>query len=195
MDTEENKFILTKHVKKRYVQRIVGKEDQNEILRYLNLYDEKITTDILKMLQYAELIYSGKSFTEYNKTETDVYLNGTWIIIVGHNTQSIITLYKIDLGVGEDFNKEYVKKLREEYEEIKQIIDKDKEEIESTNEEMTKHIEENNRLIESYKSQIKTLEDQNESYKILLETSQDRMDIRENELRKVIGKMVGRKIY
>ena len=61
MEVAENKitYNISKHCAERYAERIMGKED-NDVNRFIVLNEDKIKTDINKLISYGELIYQGK---------------------------------------------------------------------------------------------------------------------------------------
>lgn len=67
MEVMENtiKYTISKHCKERYAERIMGKEDV-DLNRFITLNEEKIQTDINKLISYGELIYQG---SKLKKTE------------------------------------------------------------------------------------------------------------------------------
>ena len=75
---------LTQHIRERYAERIMGRENKTDIAVFINEHQEKIQTDIEKMITFGELLYSGRSTARYNEQLVDVYLKDTWIVIVDH---------------------------------------------------------------------------------------------------------------
>ena len=61
MEAIENaiNYTISNHSKQRYAERIMGKEDI-DVNRFITLNEDKIKTDINKLIQYGEMIYSGK---------------------------------------------------------------------------------------------------------------------------------------
>ena len=54
------------------------------------------------------MIYTGKQSTRDGKGNViDVYLKNTWVILVDGKSEVVVTLYKIDLGLDDEFNKTY----------------------------------------------------------------------------------------
>lgn len=108
-----DKYIITQHCKERYAERIMDKNERNDIAVYVARNQEKIENDINTMMQYSELLYTGylrdrSDEAIREKKEVRVYLCGTWVLLADKLNNKIITLYKIDLKVGEDFNKQFV---------------------------------------------------------------------------------------
>ena len=99
METMENRieYNISAHAKTRYAERIMGKEDI-DVNRFVTLNDDKIKTDINKLISYGELIYTGKQSQKDNKGNiVDVYLKDCWVVLADSRAKNVITLYKIDL--------------------------------------------------------------------------------------------------
>ena len=99
---------FTEHVLERYVERTMDKSG-NEIKQFLAQNEEQVKQQILKLYQYSEPFWYGKN-KEHNYTYFRINKNG-WLIVVDRNKTKLITLYKIDLGLGEDFNKQYISEM------------------------------------------------------------------------------------
>ena len=159
-------------------------------------HDDKIVEDINKMIIYGQLLYSGKSLLDPKSPITiDIYNNGLWVVIVDKNKNHIITLYKIDLGAGDDLNKEFynilMKQLNNTKEEYENKSIQHLEEIDNIKDE----IEQNNLTIADYKRRIKLLEEINESKKAQTVVLNHQIELAENNIRDVIAKMIGKKVF
>ena len=108
MQTEtENTYKISTHAKNRYAERLLNKDDNNDIQRFIVENEEKIQTDINKMILYGERIYSGKQSQKDGKGKVlDVYVKDLWIVLVDAQSEVVVTLYKVDLGLDDDFNRE-----------------------------------------------------------------------------------------
>ena len=103
MEVTENviTYTISAHAKQRYSERIMGKED-TDVNRLITLNEDKIKTDINKMINYGQLIYSGKQSQKDGKGNiVDVFLKDCWVVIADSRIKNVITLYKIDLGLGD----------------------------------------------------------------------------------------------
>ena len=97
-------YSISKHAEERYAERIMERDTKGDIAVFINEHKEKISTDINKMIEFGKKIYSGKSpqLSQKNNNKpyiVDIYLNGYWVIIVGKENNTVITLYNIDLQV------------------------------------------------------------------------------------------------
>lgn len=195
---EENYDVLlediefTQHVLERYVERTMNKTG-NEVKQFLAQNEDKVKEQILKLYQYSEPFWYGKN-KNHGYTYFRINKNG-WLIVIDKNKTKLITLYKIDLGLGEDFNKQYIA-------EMKKLVKMKNEDIENEKIELDKRIEENTKTIEELKSQNSLLQSQikinNETIEILEKTKDNELDkisFKEEELKEKIEKFVGAKIF
>lgn len=191
---EENleKIEFTQHVLERYVERTMNKTG-NEIKQFLVQNEEQVKEQILKLYQYSEPFWYGKN-KDHNYTYFRINKNG-WLIVVDRNKTKLITLYKIDLGLGEEFNKQYIS-------EMKKLVENITIEIEEEKNQWAEKNEKNNKAIEEMKAQNNLLQAQiklnNDTIDILEKTKDnelEKIDIKERELKAKIEKFVGAKIF
>lgn len=186
---------ISEHAKQRYTERIMDKSDKISVLTFIKTHEDKIQTDIDKMIEFGELIYTGAPTSQYNKEPVDVYLSGTWVVIVDHKRQKVITLYSIDLGVGKEFNEEYINKLLEQLRLAQGKYDEVRKQIDVSNEELNILVSDNEDAITNYKKLIKSLEEQNESYKDMIKTSKATLDVEENNVKEILARLIGKKVF
>lgn len=98
---------LTKHAKERYAQRIMGRDHPTDIAVFIRDHEGKIQNDIEKMVEYGSLLYEGPTSLD-PKRNVGITLNGHWVVIWDTREFIVITLYCIDLGVGDDVNKAFI---------------------------------------------------------------------------------------
>ena len=169
---EEITYKISRHAKERYAERIMGKDDKNDVQRFIVENEDKITNDITKMLQYGELIYQGKSnYQERKGQNLNVYLKGTWLILVGPKTNNVITLYKVDLKCGDDFNEEYISKMLEQINIANRNLEETKRKVEEEAAMYKELICEATVQINEYKAMIKNLENLCEGYKMIMDNN------------------------
>lgn len=190
---EENleKIEFTEHVLERYVERTMNKTG-NEIKQFLAQNEEQVKQQILKLYQYSEPFWYGKN-KEHNYSYFRINKNG-WLIVIDKNKTKLITLYKIDLGLGENFNKQYIS-------EMIQFVEKANIEIENAKSKYNDEVTENNNVIDELKQQNKLLQsqiDNNQATIKILESQKDvalqDITIKEQLLKCKIEKFVGSKI-
>ena len=194
MNLETLKF--SNHSLQRYSERIMDKESKLEVNVFIQEHEEKIKTDITKMIEYGKLLYSGKPTSDiYDRRPVDIYQNGLWIIIVDSGRNNVVTLYSIDLGVGDEMNQMYVSKLLEQLDTAKENLEYVKEEVDLQAGTYKDVIAQNELLISEYRKNIKEIEKCNESYRGVIEGLNIKINTAEREVRDVVAKMIGKKIF
>ena len=192
-------YTVSKHAKERYAERIMERATNNEIQTFVVQNEDKIIGDINKMIQYGELIYTGKQ-TQKRKTydievNIEVFLNGLWIVITDVQAKNVITLYKIDLGVDDDFNREYVNRMMDKFNAAKENLEAATLEVEQENDSYKTMIEQNVALINEYKSYIKNLEELNAGYKTIVDNNAVKIKMAGTEVTDVLNKLIGKKEF
>ena len=189
-------YKISKHAKERYSERIMNKEDKGDINRFIAANEEKIKTDIHKLIQYGECIFTGKQSQKDGRGNTvDVYLSGTWVILVDNNTKVVVTLYKIDLGLDEEFNKTYISKMMDKLNAKKEILEEVKLAVYQESEMYHGLIEDAETQIKEYKTMIKNLEEMCEGYKLVVDNNVVKMAQASKEVIDVVNTLVGKKEF
>lgn len=189
-------YTISKHAKERYAERIMGKDSTIEINTFLVQNEDKIINDINKMIQYGELIYTGKQTQKDGRTySVEVYLNGLWVIIIDIKTKNVITLYKIDLGVDDEFNQEYVNRMMDKFNAAKENLEVITSKIDKENDSYKTMIEQNIEQINEYKSYIKNLEELNIGYKTIIDNNTVRVRVADREVADILNKLIGKKEF
>ena len=186
---------ISAHARERYAERIMDKDDKTDIARFIVLHEQKIKEDIFKMIEYGTLLYSGKSISEFNKQSVDIFLNGTWVVIVDIAKCNVITLYSIDLGLGNEFNQEYIIKLMQKLDIAKEEYETVVMGIKTQTETYSSIIKENTEQINELKQMINNLEKQNQAYTDVIESLEADKIMAEKEVRDIIATMIGKKIF
>ena len=196
MCSENITYTVSKHAKERYTERIMDKATANEINTFLVQNDDKIVNDINKMIQYSGLIYTGKQTQKDGRSyNVEVYLNGLWIIIVDLKSKNVITLYKIDLGVDDEFNQEYVRRMMDKFSAAKENVEFVTYEVEHENDSYESLIRQNTDTINEYKSYIKNLEELNAGYKTIIDNNNVKIRMADREAVEVLNKLIGKKEF
>lgn len=162
-------YTISEHAKQRYAERIMGKEDGSDVFRFVIDHKQKIEKDINEMLNNGELLYTGKRDRGKGKV-VNVYKKGLWIILVG-NDNNVITMYKVELGLGEDFNKEYMSKMLQKLEQTKNEFEAANNKIQEESNMYKTMIEDAQEQIKEYRSMIKNLEDMCSGYKMVIDNN------------------------
>jgi len=154
---------ITDHAMKRYAKRIAKREEAIDVNIYVLQYKEKIEEDINKMLEHSQHLYTGKVGQKDNNP-VNVYLSGTWVILSDISNKVVITIYKIDFNLGEDFNKQFVEGILARMRENKEALAEQKQRVEEEKKSYQEIINGNTALINEYKTSIKELEKLNADY-------------------------------
>ena len=198
MVATENLFVynVSKHAMQRYAERMAGKDSELEINRYATLNEEKIKADINKLINYGQLIYSGKQSHKDGKGNTiDVYLKDCWVILVDNKSKNVVTLYKIDLGLGDEFNNTYVSKMMEKLNECKESLKEVQQIVQEESNTYKELINETETQIKEYKSMIKNLEELSVGYKAIIDNNIVKVSQANKDVADVINKLVNKKEF
>ena len=189
-------YKISTHAKNRYAERIMGKEDNNNIQRFIVENEEKIKTDINKMISYGECIYIGKQSQKDGKGNVlNVYLKDTWVILVDIKSEIVVTLYKIDLGCGDEFNIQYIEKIMEKLNQNKDNLMSVQLEIEADAITYKDLIDGAQAQIFEYKSMIKNLEEMCSGYQTIIDNNRVKVSQANMEVVDVLNTLIGRKEF
>ena len=189
-------YKISTHAKNRYAERIMGKEDNNNIQRFIVENEEKIKTDINKMISYGECIFIGKQSQKDGKGNVlNVYLKDCWIVLVDIRAEVVVTLYKIDLGCGDDFNLQYVSKMMEKLNQNKDNLVSKQLEVEAEAITYKQLIDDAQAQIFEYKSMIKNLEEMCDGYQTIIDNNRVKVSQANIEVVDVLNTMIGRKEF
>ena len=189
-------YSVSHHAQERYAERIMDKDNKADVFVFINQHSQKIIEDVNKMVQFGEKIYEGRALNgDYNKGIVQIYIKDLWIVIVDPNKKNVITLFVIDLGLGDEYNRDYVGKLMDKLTLAKEDYKEQLETINTHNKELREIIESNTAEANEYKRLAKSLIDQNEAYETLIKENETNKQIAETEVRKIIGTLTARKIF
>lgn len=186
------KMEFTNHILERYVQRTMGKTE-TETKQFLIQNSEQIKEKILKLYEYSELFWYGK-IKDHDFTYFTINRDG-WVIVIDKNKTKLITIFQIDLGLGTEFNKQYISEIKKTISTEMLKIEEDKLNCELKRKSYNEFIEkmkEKNKMLQS------ELECNNNEIK-LLEQEKDlefnKITLEEKQLHKKIEKFIGAKIF
>ena len=139
---------------------------------------------------------SGKQTQKDGRTyNVEVFLNGLWVVITDIKSKNVITLYKIDLGVDEEFNQEYVSRMMDKFNAAKENLEYITLEVEKENDSYKTMIEQNVSLINEYRGYIKNLEELNAGYKTIIDNNAVKIKMADREVADVLNKLIGKKEF
>lgn len=151
-------LIITEHAKKRFAERIMEKDSALDISKFILEHQSEIQERIEKMIKFGTSIYKGK-LRDYNITE--IFINGSWAIILDKDLRKVITLYKVDLGCSEELNEAYVSEMmnkilltKEKYEEKKQQNQENNQQLSISIKDYQNKIKELKKMINDYQKCI-----------------------------------------
>lgn len=195
----ENLYTISRHSAERYAERIMGKDENIDINRFITMNEDKIKTDINKMIQFGDLIYTGKQYKSKDgknaNAVVDVFLRDCWIVLADNKSKNVITLYKIDLGLDDEFNKIYISKMLERLSESKAALEETKKQVEAESNTYKEMIADAESEIKAYKSMIKNLEELCEGYKMIVDNNIVKVSKANREVAHVLNTMIGRKEF
>lgn len=190
-EAKEN-MTFTNHILERYIERTMNKTGI-EMKQYLAQNEDKVKEQILKLYEYSELFWYGK-IKDHDFTYFTINRDG-WVFVIDKNKTTFITVYKVDLGLSTEFNKQYIQ-------EIKNYVEKEVEDINIVKEKQKHEYEMGNSYIEDIKETIKILRQKitiNENRIKATENEQqirlDEINLREKQLQQKIEKFIGAKIF
>ena len=197
MEVMENKieYQISFHAKQRYAERIMGKEDI-DVNRFVTLNEDKIKTDINKLISYGSLIYQGQQSQKDGKGKVvDAYLKDCWIILVDGKDKMVITLYKIDLGLDDEFHKSYVSKMLEKLNANKEVLKNVQQQVQEESNTYRELINNAESQIKEYRGMIKNLEELCEGYKTIIDNNNVKVAQANKDVVDVVNKLVGKKEF
>lgn len=198
MEAFENKveYKISNHAAQRYAERIMGKEEKIDINRFVSLNEDKIKTDINKMILYGECIYTGKQSQKDGKGNiVDVYLKDVWIVLADSKTKNVITLFKIDLGLGDEFNKAYIAKMMEKLNANKEVLGSVQQQVQAESDMYREMIDEAETQIKEYRAMIKNLEELCVAYKSVIENNNVKITQANRNMVEVLNTLVNKKEF
>ena len=194
-EVNKTEYKISKHAEERYAERIMDKDNKNDINRFIVENREKIKTDINKMVEYGELIFIGKSNKEGRNKPINVYLQNCWVILVDEMLSNVVTLYKIDLGLDEEFNKAYISKMMEKLNSCKKVLEDTQLELQIESNTYRELINDAESQIHEYKSMIKNLEEMCTGYRTILDNNSVKITQANRDVAEVVNTMIGKKEF
>lgn len=198
METIENKteYKISSHAATRYAERIMGKEDNTDIARFVALNGDKIQIDINKMIAYGELIYSGKQTQKDGKGNViDVFLKDCWVVLADNKSANVITLYKIDLGLDDEFNKAYISKMVEKLNANKETLASIQLQVQTESNTYKEMISDAENQIKEYRTMINNLEELCEGYKLIINNNSVKIAQANKDVADVINTLIGKREF
>lgn len=198
MEVTANKveYKISRHASERYAERIMGKEDIVDVNRFVTLNEEKIKTDINKMISYGELIYSGKQTQKDGKGNIiDVYLKDCWVVLVDNKSNNVITLYKIDLGLDDEFNESYISKMTEKLNASKETLENVQQQVEAESNTYKEMIKDAEFQIKEYRTMINNLEELCTGYKTIIDNNSVKVAQANRDVADIVNTLINKREF
>lgn len=194
--SETLKYKISRHAMERYSERIMDKNNPWDINYFISQNEEKIQNDINKMVEFGELIYAGKQKDSKGKeSNVNVFRKDCWIILVDANTLNTITLYRIDLGCGNEFNEDYVSRMVEKIKAANEEVESVKEEVLEEQSMYRDMIKDNTDQIMYYKSCIKNLENLNKAYQDVVDNDSVKITQANKNVAELVNTLIAKKEF
>lgn len=189
-------YKISGHAEIRYAERIMEKDNKNDVNRFVAENKEKIKIDINKLIQYGDCIFTGKQSQKDGKGNVlDVYLKDAWVVLVDNKSNIVVTLYKIDLQLGDEFNKTYIAKMMEKLNSFKEELVSVQKNVQEESNTYRSLIEDAEAQIKEYKSMIKNLEELSMGYKTIIDNNNVRVSKANKDIADVVNALVGKKEF
>lgn len=149
----------TNHFNMRWVERIVGLNDEKEIREYVTNNKEMINEHANKTFEYAQFVHKGQIGDNITR---NYYVKDDIVYVTNTSDDAFITVYKIDLGLTAELNSTVRKGLLEEIERLSEIKDEIEFKILQEVEDKEFEIQNTNEHIKILEEQLKNLKKDNE---------------------------------
>lgn len=184
---------ISEHARQRYAERIMKREDKVSVSAFVALHQEKIQKDLNKMVEYGEKVYSGKTMKDASR-ETEVYVKDFWILLVDKKKQSIITLYRVDLG-DDELDRLYMERCLSRIREAKGASELEKSVADTKIRELKELISDNETLISITQEKLKDLKDRNETMNAQIRDLKRGAEEADLSVMEAVAKLLNRPVF
>lgn len=189
-------YKISAHAETRYAERIMNKDDKVNVNRFISENKDKIKTDINKMIEFGELIFIGKQSQKDGKGKVlNVYLKNCWVVLVDTSNETVVTLFKIDLGLGDEFNKTYISKMLEKLNEAKTELENAQLEVLKETNMYRELIDDAEAQINEYKAMIKNLEELCNGYAAVIGNNNVKVSQANRKVADCVNAMINKKEF
>lgn len=189
-------YKISAHAETRYAERIMNKDDKVNVNRFISENKDKIKTDINKMIGFGELIFIGKQSQKDGKGKVlNVYLKNCWVVLVDTSNETVVTLFKIDLGLGDEFNKTYISKMLEKLNEAKTELENAQLEVLKETNMYRELIDDAEAQINEYKAMIKNLEELCNGYAAVIGNNNVKVSQANRKVADCVNAMINKKEF
>lgn len=190
LERKETHYIPSQHAAERYAERNWECPTQADKVKTANLRSEEIRKALNKLCTYGECVYEGP-IRQYKTTM--VYKKDNWVVLVDPTNNKIITCYPVQLGLDEEFDKEYVNKMSEKLQKAKDKKDEIESETAETKKNFKARIDDNKNKINELKSIIKKYEKENEGLQEVIDSCDGDLRKAQIEVEEIIDSLTRKK--
>lgn len=181
---------VSQHCKERYAERFKDKSDKTDIASYVAMNSDRIESAISKIIKYGKLVYTGK--LRRDKKMTSVYVSDVWILLVDTDSNTAITIYRVDLGLGDDFDRQFINGHLNHINELSIDLESSIGEIDSEISTYKNMVEDLKDELSEYKSKTKNLETIISSYNEYIIGLEAKKSIADDKIKDIVNKIIGK---
>lgn len=183
---------VSAHAKQRYAERVACK-DQEDVKAWVAQNNEKIERDISELVNHGKCVYQGKKSD--TRKPVDVIVNGTWIILTDAADGTVITIFKVTLGLDDAFDKEYVDKMVAKLNDKKAVYQQACEKVKQMNDDYQQICDDLESEIAEYKASVKNMEELVKSYKDIINSNTVMTAKAKRDMEQVVNDLVNKKVF
>ena len=189
-------YKISGHCEQRYAERIMEKDNKNDVNRFIVENKEKIKNDINKMIEFGEMIFAGQQSQKDGKGKVlNVFLNDCWVVLVDIKAELVVTLYKIDLGLDDEFNRTYISKMMDKLNESKRVLEDVMLQTKTETNMYRTMIDEAETQIKEYKAMIKNLEELCNGYTTIIGNNHVKVSQANRNVADTLNALIGKREF
>ena len=185
-------YTLTQHAKERYVERVKGITHPGAVRDYIEKHSDEIKHGLEDMLSKSELLYQG---LDLSSNPREVYLTDFWLILIDTKRNCIVTLYKVDFGVGEDFDREFIKRYRVKLRNAIERMETTEAEVQAETQKIRECISGNNAELKKLNALCSQLQEQNTAYNTLITNLDAKNGLAQHEVKTILKELLGKRVF
>lgn len=180
-------LVITEHAKKRFAERIMDKNSPLDINKFILEHQSEIKERIEKMVMFGTSIYKGK-LRDYNITE--IFINGSWAVILDKDLKKVITLYKVDLGCSEELNEAYVSEMMNKILSTKQRYEEKRQQNQENNQQLSNSIKDYQNKIKELKKMMNEYQKCIDGMEMIISNNAVELSFIDQEFKNLVEKLV-----
>lgn len=181
---------ISNHALERYAERVIGKEDN--IQTYVAEHKDKIINDINTLLSHSDQIYEGPTL---KSKHMKVFVKDTWIFLLDPAKDTLVTLYRINLGAGSDFDNQYMIIMLDKLSQAQSELSQKSSEISDFCKEYKSIIDDNNLEIAKYRKAIKNLEAINKNYQDIIDNQENLLTSYYQNMFDILNTLISKRVF